>query len=122
MEAEHWRNVEIERRREEQAIARWCQLLRSVATRQRLQDTYQVSLSGSMPCNDDGVNVHNISTTSMFMESLRDETNHDVKPSDSIENTSHEHSYPEKNQRYDELTGIWTKTCPCGFVLTVEEM
>ena len=45
MEAEHWRNVEIERRREEQAVARWCQLLRSVATRQRLQDTYQVSLS-----------------------------------------------------------------------------
>ena len=122
MEAEHWRNVEIERRREEQAVARWCQLLRSVATRQRLQDTYQVSLSGSMIYNDNDNNVHNISTNSMFMESLRDETNHDIKPSDSVENTPHEHSYPEKNQSYDELTGIRTKTCPCGFVLTVEEM
>jgi xeroderma pigmentosum group C-complementing protein len=121
-EDEHWRNVQNERRREEQAISKWCQLLRSVATRQRLQDTYQGSHSATVPNNDYDTDIRLVSTTSKSAESFGDETNVDVKPSCSIDNTLHEHSYPEENQSYNELTGIRTKTCPCGFVLTVEEM
>ena len=122
MEEEHWRNVQNERRREEKAIANWCQLLRSVATRQRLQDTYQFSHSGLIPNNNYDTNVHLESTTSKLMESLRDEINGDLASSYSIDNALHEHNYPEDSQIYNELTGVRTKTCPCGFVLTVEEM
>jgi xeroderma pigmentosum group C-complementing protein len=126
-EEEHWRNVQNERRREEQAISKWCQLLRAVATRQRLQDAYQGSRSASsaVPNNDYGTDAQLVpTTTSKPAESFGDETSVDVKPSCSIDDNStlHEHSYPEENQSYDELTGVRIKTCPCGFVLTVEEM
>lgn len=122
-EEEYRRTVEVEKKRESQAIARWCQFLRSVTTRQRLQATYQVSHEARTHglTAEDGAQAQ----TAPLLESQRANyvyDNDDIKKPISIEHTKHEHMFPEESQSYDERTGIRTKICPCGFVLTVEEM
>lgn len=99
------------------AVARWCQLLRSVTTRQRLQATYQISQEGftfGSSTNDCG------KAQTIAVSENQKATSED----DNMKNqhTAHEHVFPEENQSYDDRTGIRTKICQCGFMLTVEEM
>lgn len=119
---ERRRNAEAENKREGQAIARWCQLLRSIATRQRLQATYEVpGPSVSIVPNSSPDKDHQ--NPSKMLQSLgsKDDTEGRTNAAN-IKQTKHEHTFPEQNQRFDEAYGIRTKICPCGFILTVEEM
>ncbi|KAH7423576.1 hypothetical protein KP509_12G062000 [Ceratopteris richardii] len=115
-EEEYRRNKETEKRRESLACTRWCQLLRAITLRQRLQATYQVfpGCHQSSPNGDE--NRSQIVCPSVGQAA------HPVKNEIRRQKAVHEHSFPEHSQNYDEETGIRTKICSCGFTLQVEEM
>eukprot|EP00250_Pteridium_aquilinum_P013717 c21528_g1_i1 orf=98-3352(+) len=117
-EEEYRRNVEAEKKRESLAVARWCQLLRSITTRQRLQATYQIPQEAPPICGSSAIDDEQAQTISLSENQKANHKDDDKKN----QHIAHEHMFPEENQSYDERTGIRTKICPCGFTLTVEEM
>ena len=136
---------------EHQSLSRWNQLLRSIATRLRLQNAYDetysnTALSGLQAVeNIDSVAKTSISANNNAFEERRGDVlqvssaqgnthsvqkrNNDftntyetVKDLGSISMPNHTHIFPTENQSYDEESTIWTKCCPCGFSIQVEEM
>lgn len=150
-EEEERREIEVEKRNEHQSLSRWNQLLRSIATRLRLQNAYDetysnTALSGLQAVeNIDSVAKTSISANNNAFEERRGDVlqvssaqgnthsvqkrNNDftntyetVKDLGSISMPNHTHIFPTENQSYDEESTIWTKCCPCGFSIQVEEM
>lgn len=149
-EEEERREIEEEKRNERQALSRWNQLLRSIATRIRLQNAYEETYSNTVLSELRAVeNIESVAKTSTsasdnaFEErndarqvnieegnthSLEQQNNDftntyetvtDVK---SLSTQNHTHTFPTENQSYDEESAVWTKCCPCGFSIQVEEM
>ncbi|KAI5055855.1 hypothetical protein GOP47_0029376 [Adiantum capillus-veneris] len=115
VEEEHRRNTEAEKKKEILAVAKWCQLFRSIATRQRLQATYQPCQNGAHRISADD----EVSPQTLFVSENKLSNHQDDNHKNHI---AHEHFFPEQNQSYDEQSGIRTKICACGFTLKVEEM
>ncbi|MCO5601952.1 hypothetical protein L7F22_056078 [Adiantum nelumboides] len=114
-EEEHRRNIEAKKRKESLAVAKWFQLLKSIATRQRLEATYKLFQNDSqrIPANSSVLPQ----TLSLSESNVANHLNTNYK-----NHTAHEHFFPEQNESYDEQSGICTKVCACGFTLKVEEM
>ncbi|KAH9315907.1 hypothetical protein KI387_024534 [Taxus chinensis] len=151
-EEEEIREIEEKKRNEHQAISRWNQLLRSIATRQRLRNDYQETHSNTsklsvpstveyMECvastSTDGANnaadvkrddIMQVSGTCIDAPSLGQEKDdlaridETIKYSKTVSVHNHVHLFPNENKTYDEDGAIWTKRCPCGFSIQVEEM
>lgn len=150
-EEEERREIEEKKKNERQALSRWNQLLRSIATRLRLQNAYEetyptTALSDLRAVeNIDSVAKTSTSASDNAFEERRgdvlqvssaqgnthslEQQNNDftnkyetVKDIKSISMQNHTHIFPAENQSYDEESAIWTKCCPCGFSIQVEEM
>eukprot|EP01018_Ginkgo_biloba_P029180 Gb_25624 [translate_table: standard] len=150
-EEEERRIVEEKKKSEHLAISRWCQLLRSVATRQRLQNAYEETHSNTdhqsvvpvvekMTCEAsssmDGQNTFvtgkdetgQVSNEQIYIKSLEQNNGDFTSAYENINNSKsdsahhHIHIFPDENQSYDQESAIRTKHCPCGFTIQVEEM
>lgn len=102
------------------------QLIKAVALRQRLRTTYEHA-----PPPAPHTNPPPLGEKSSGDPSSKDKSTD--RPEDSAADKrprrgaiavdeQHEHSYPEEGQSYDSDTGVRKKRCPCGFVLSLEEM
>ncbi|KAI3936207.1 hypothetical protein MKW92_010855 [Papaver armeniacum] len=125
-EEEERREAEEKKRNEAQAISRWYQLLSSIITRQRLNQTYgddscpQTSHVSKQIDNDICHAEITKSEDEMQLNAqYRQEYGHN---SSSDFTQGHEHIYPIDNQSFDEESSIRTKHCPCGFSVQVEEL
>eukprot|EP00252_Welwitschia_mirabilis_P020330 TRINITY_DN4959_c0_g1_i1.p1 TRINITY_DN4959_c0_g1~~TRINITY_DN4959_c0_g1_i1.p1 ORF type:complete len:1028 (+),score=241.22 TRINITY_DN4959_c0_g1_i1:204-3287(+) len=143
-EEEARRSTALKQRSENMAILRWSQLLRSIATRQRLQDTYErgISTSGisfmplsekAVPRSDSGLHADaspplcHDSRMQVMSSSTNQDVNLSVNTSETFKNAEtvtecHSHTFPAENQSFNEESCIWTKWCTCGFAIQVEEM
>lgn len=148
LQAEMQRDAELLRKRVDQAMARWRQLLHSVATRQRLRATYEAApietafqkphehsrekiekdmqLSAG-PSYRNGRELVEGSAVQNCEEAvntgrLGSNSKEAVDLQKSATDPQHVHEFPEKNQSYDEDRGMRTKWCICGFSIEVEEM
>ena len=121
-EEEDARNIQMQKKREEQAAARWRQLILSVGTRKRLRETYQGT------AEDDLVNSSSITTYKKLSNTSNNTLDHsplkagEKSGGKEVLDPQHVHHYDEENQSYDEESGMRTKWCICGFRIEVEEM
>ncbi|MCL7022029.1 hypothetical protein MKW94_001710 [Papaver nudicaule] len=125
-EEEERREAEEKKRNEAQAISRWYQLLSSIITRQRLNQTYGADscsqTSHVAKQNDNYICNTVIAETEDDMQSNVQHRQDYVHNSSSDFTQDHEHIYPIDNQSFDEESSIRTKRCPCGFSVQVEEL
>ncbi|KAI3910362.1 hypothetical protein MKX01_034756 [Papaver californicum] len=125
-EEEKRREAEEKKRNEAQAISRWYQLLSSIITRQRLNQTYgddscpRTSHAAKQIEND--IRHTGITETEDDMQSNEQHGQDYVYNSSSDFTQDHEHIYPIDSQSFDEESSIRTKSCPCGFSVQVEEL
>lgn len=105
------------------------QLLKAVALRQRLRTTYEHNPSPAPPANPPPAsgNTPAPQSTSDEPADRPDPGTAEERPKRAPKgrpevDEQHEHSFPEEDQSYDSDTGVRKKRCPCGFVLSVEEM
>ncbi|CAK9865179.1 unnamed protein product [Sphagnum jensenii] len=148
LQAEMQRDAELLRKRVDQAMARWRQLLHSVATRQRLRATYeaapietafqkphehsrekiekdmQISAGPSYRNGRELVEGSAVQNCEEAVNTgrLGSNSKEAVDLQNSATDPQHVHEFPEENQRYDEDRGMRTKWCICGFSIEVEEM
>lgn len=130
-EEEERRESEERKRIESQALSRWFQLLSSIITRQKLKNSYANSaphvVAPADRKNDKHVVQENVSPRDMASTSTSKFPEHgSVKVLRPLVPSSHDHGhvhvYPTENQSLDEETMVWTKRCPCGFSIEVEEL
>jgi xeroderma pigmentosum group C-complementing protein len=134
MAKEEARLSELLRKKEESDARKQRHLLRSMATRQRLETAYEGTNAGTSEPEHGETIASSISLP--MAEAIRSASD-GAQPLDSKSNFSkkkgaqkqgqcmqspHVHQFPEENQSYDEDTGIRTKRCACGFTYFVEEM
>ncbi|KAH9538704.1 hypothetical protein CY35_15G019900 [Sphagnum magellanicum] len=148
LQAEMQRDAELLRKRVDQAMARWRQLLHSVATRQRLRATYeaapietafqkphehsrekmekdmQISAGPSYRNRRELVEGSAVQNCEEAVNTgkLGSNSKQAVDLQKSATDPQHVHEFPEENQSYDEDRGMRTKWCICGFSIEVEEM
>ncbi|CAK9205729.1 unnamed protein product [Sphagnum troendelagicum] len=148
LQAEMQRDAELLRKRVDQAMARWRQLLHSVATRQHLRATYeaapietafqkphehsrekiekdmQISAGPSYRNGRELVEGSAVQNCEEAVNTWRLGSNSKeaVDLQNSATDPQHVHEFPEENQSYDEDRGMRTKWCICGFSIEVEEM
>ncbi|KAH8939219.1 hypothetical protein BDL97_15G027500 [Sphagnum fallax] len=148
LQAEMQRDAELLRKRVDQAMARWRQLLHSVATRQRLRATYeaapietafqkphehsrekiekdmQISAGPSYRNGRELVEGSAVQNCEEAVNTgrLGSNSKEAVDLQKSATDPQHVHEFPEENQSYDEDRGMRTKWCICGFSIEVEEM
>ncbi|KAJ4760239.1 DNA repair protein complementing XP-C cells [Rhynchospora pubera] len=114
-EEEERREAAEKKRDEAQALNRWFQLLSSIATRQRLKNSY-AGPSCVSPLKE------KLSSGKSGMDgNFKDEVK---RPTIMIsaDGHEHEHVFPVEDQIFDEETAVRTKRCPCGFSIQVEEL
>ncbi|KAJ0981270.1 hypothetical protein J5N97_009525 [Dioscorea zingiberensis] len=119
-EEEDRREAEEKRRQESQAVSRWFQLLSSIVTRQRLQNSYVDSSSSYEPNNPRIEEENNKSFDDMLQRESEFGLAQDAATGMSIHN--HAHVFPIEDQSFDEESFVRTKRCPCGFSVQVEEL
>ncbi|XP_062191832.1 DNA repair protein RAD4 isoform X2 [Phragmites australis] len=124
-EEEEQRQAEERKQEEAQALSRWYQLLCSIVTRQRLNDSYKTPSQGLAREGS----PKNANTQKNALSSQRSETETrtgkpqtDQVPNPCLYAPGHEHEFPEEDQIFDEETFVRTKRCPCGFSMQVEEL
>ncbi|XP_078180088.1 DNA repair protein Rad4 family isoform X1 [Carex rostrata] len=114
-EEEERREAAEKKRHEAQALNRWFQLLSSVVTRQRLNNSYaSPSFVGHLkekPSGEKSGEVGNSKEEVILPALIVSENNHE-----------HEHVFPVEDQTFDEGTSVRTKRCSCGFSIQVEEL
>ncbi|KAI4320284.1 hypothetical protein MLD38_033780 [Melastoma candidum] len=129
-EEEERRNAEERKRKQAEALARWCRLVSSVLTRERLRNCYgEDSRSKDSPYSKRPKNQSNASI------SPPDNKNKLVLPGQQVSESSrmirlsltrseedHEHVFLEENETFDEESTTKTKRCLCGFTVQVEEL
>lgn len=123
LEVEERREAEEKKRHEYEALSRWFQLLSSIVTRQRLENSYGgCSVSASINHSDQ----MNVGPSEILRSSREDITRRGVQVEDgkSVGQSTcdHEHTFPMEDQSFDEENFIRTKRCPCGFSIQVEEL
>lgn len=124
-EEEEQRQAAERKQEETQALSRWYQLLCSIATRQRLKDSYNARSAGLAPGRPAEIDNQQKSTgDSRCLKATThpSKPQADQPPNPSFAADDHEHEFPEEDQSFDEETFVRTKRCPCGFVIQVEEM
>ncbi|KAM7278405.1 hypothetical protein ACFE04_005539 [Oxalis oulophora] len=125
-EEERIREAEEKRRNEAQALSRWYQLLSSIVTRQRLNNSYGdgllSELSNDIPVTNDKLNARIEDDRQMpkceqghIKDTKLDST------SSLVETEDHEHVLLTQDESFDEESSIRTKRCHCGFSIQVEE-
>ncbi|URE22716.1 protein complementing XP-C cells [Musa troglodytarum] len=125
-EEEERRESEERKRNENHALSRWFQLLSSIITRQHLKNSYVDSSSTHGTVSNDQKSNRNVSQensphgNTSSASDFRDGSSQELKPVFPSDH-DHEHVYPVENQSFDEKTLVWTKRCPCGFSIEVEE-
>lgn len=121
-EEEERRDAEEKKRNEAQAISRWYQLLSSIITRRRLNNSYGNGLLPQMPSNVQNTNnqpdVHVGSTQPPGNQKDDRKLN---APSMTLTD-DHEHVFLVEDQSFDEETSTRTKRCHCGFSVQVEQL
>ncbi|XP_043702335.1 DNA repair protein RAD4 isoform X2 [Telopea speciosissima] len=128
-EEEEIRRAEEKKRNEVQAISRWYQLLSSILTRQRLNNTYGEGSTSQAPrdihSRDDlcGAQTTN-SQEDLQSVGCQPGYLQDAKMDAllSVRNEDHEHVFPIEDQSFDDESSVRTKRCPCGFSVQVEEL
>ncbi|KAK8943487.1 hypothetical protein KSP40_PGU003221 [Platanthera guangdongensis] len=118
-EEEEMREAEERRKNETDALSRWFQLLSSIVTRQRLENSYAgssaVNSSCDPPSNPCG---HRDGSRSFRAEVLGgDKVEVNRPPS-----RDHEHVFSWESRSSDEDGTVRTKRCTCGFSVQVEEL
>ncbi|KAL9270771.1 DNA repair protein RAD4-like protein [Drosera capensis] len=123
-EEESRREEEEKKRAERAAISRWYQLLSSMMTRQKLNDSYgassQTTAFGSPKSKD--------LCPAQFGEDKRMPTTHQVNDQETklpvlpTPSDNHEHIFLKEDESYDEETFLRHKRCRCGFTIEVEEL
>lgn len=123
-EEEERRDAEEKKRNEAQAISRWYQLLSSIITRQRLNNSYGNGLLPQMPSN-----VQNTNNQPDVLVGSTQPPGHQKDAKDRKLNApsmtltdDHEHVFLVEDQSFDEETSTRTKRCHCGFSVQVEEL
>lgn len=121
-EEEERREAEEKRRFESEALTKWFQLLSSIITRQRLQNSY-------VECSSPNAshNPHLDENNNKSLDDKKQSTFNDLR---SLQNTArvtpvrdhHEHVFLIEDQSFDEESFIRTKRCRCGFSVQVEEL
>lgn len=123
-EEEERRDAEEKKRNEAQAISRWYQLLSSIITRQRLNNSYGNGLLPQMPSNVQNTNnqpdVHVGSTQPPGHQ--KDAKDRKLNAPSMTLTDDHEHVFLVEDQSFDEETSTRTKRCHCGFSVQVEEL
>ncbi|KAJ3705821.1 hypothetical protein LUZ61_009526 [Rhynchospora tenuis] len=114
-EEEERREAAEKKRDEAQALNRWFQLLSSIATRQRLKNSY------AGPSCVSHLEEKSSSEKSGMVSNSKDEVK---RPTLIISEDDHEHEhvFPVEDQIFDEDTSVRTKRCTCGFSIQVEEL
>ncbi|XP_039127277.1 DNA repair protein RAD4 [Dioscorea cayenensis subsp. rotundata] len=120
-EEEERREAEEKRRFESEALSRWFQLLSSIITRQRLQNSY-VEFSSPNALDNPHIDENDKSNDDK-KQSMSD----DLKSSQNAASIMpirdhHEHVFLIEDQSFDEESFIQTKRCRCGFSVQVEEL
>ncbi|KAF5181297.1 Dna repair protein rad4 [Thalictrum thalictroides] len=118
-EEEEKREAEEKKHNEAQATLRWYQLISSMITRQRLNDTYGDASTSEVPSqplnrNESGGKPE----SSSYGEGRRKFVS---RPDLRALTEDHEHIFPVEDQSFDEESSVRTKRCPCGFLVQVEE-
>ncbi|CAK7339030.1 unnamed protein product [Dovyalis caffra] len=126
-EEEERREAEEKRRNEAQAISRWYQLLSSIITRQRLNNSYGNGSTSQMPSNFQNANIQpdvHVGSQRNTQPSGRqkDVKDHKLNAPSVTLTDDHEHVFLVEDQSFDEETSTKTKRCHCGFSVQVEEL
>ncbi|KAJ4959610.1 hypothetical protein NE237_019520 [Protea cynaroides] len=128
-EEEAIRRAEEKKRNEMQAISRWYQLLSSIITRQRLNNTYGENSSSQAARQihvRDGPFEAQTPNSREGRQSVGSPQGYlqDAKMDAlfSVHNEDHEHVFPEEDQSFDDESSVRIKRCPCGFSVQVEEL
>ncbi|CAM6099987.1 unnamed protein product [Calypogeia fissa] len=131
---EEARFSELWKKREENAAKRWRSLLQSMATRQRLQATYEAPTAvATKPKHRQTLASSKALPVAEPLKSATDgafpiDSQSDLAKMKGAQKQGqglqpqHVHQFPAETQSYDEDTGIRTKVCACGFTYFVEEM
>ncbi|XP_059623197.1 DNA repair protein RAD4 [Cornus florida] len=128
-EEEERREAEEKKRIERQAISRWYQLLSSIVTRQRLNNTYGdgepsqiydgIQKGEDKVGSENDVNGDGRQSTVCQQQDVR-ESKLDISARFPAE--GHEHIFLIDDQTFDEESSTRTKRCRCGFEIQVEEL
>ncbi|KAL2317281.1 hypothetical protein Fmac_031157 [Flemingia macrophylla] len=130
-EEDERRQAEEKKMYETQALSRWCQLLSSIVTRQRLNNRYiNNGLSSEMPtavsCMNNDESRATVCDGNDKNQKQRDQQvdKCDTNLGDSIRTPvkDHEHVFLKDLESFDEVTSLLTKRCQCGFSVQVEEL
>uniref|UniRef100_A0ACD6AK52 Uncharacterized protein n=1 Tax=Avena sativa TaxID=4498 RepID=A0ACD6AK52_AVESA len=122
-EEEEQRQAAERKQEEAQALSRWYQLLCSIATRQRLKDSYNARSAAPAPERPAKIDNHMKKSTNDSKATSHPSTPQaDRRPNYSLPGHGHEHEFPEEDQSFDEEAFVRTKRCPCGFSIQVEEL
>lgn len=126
-EIEERRQAEERKWNEAQALSRWFQLLSSIVTRQRLQNSYVESPASHLPLE---IPSSPKSKKHDQSNSLERENKSRGAPRNNIQEAKlgspsaddHVHVFPSEDQSFDGESRVRTKRCPCGFSIQVEEL
>ena len=128
-EEEQRREKEENKRDERQALSRWYQLLSSMVTRQRLNDSYIHDLAPETVSEPPKSNTTSSVKAAVPVDEDRGpykENTPDTKTAIRDTNTRftqhHEHVFVTEDESFDEECLARTKRCRCGFSIQVEEM
>jgi xeroderma pigmentosum group C-complementing protein len=121
---EEERLAKLLKKEEEAAAKRQRHLERTMATRQRLEATYEGNEASTAEPEPEAVR-----SAADGAEPVESEANipskigkkRTVRQRKSVQ-SPHIHQFPEEDQTYDEDTGVRTKLCACGFAYYVEDM
>ncbi|XP_057972101.1 DNA repair protein RAD4 isoform X2 [Malania oleifera] len=129
MEEEERREAEEKKRNETQAISRWYQLLSSIVTRQRLNNSYGSGLLSQATVDYQKTNSESCARfggSSDDRESRQQGYTMEGKLQAPLtkltEDQDHEHVFLTEDQSSDAQILVRTKRCHCGFSVQVEEL
>lgn len=103
-------------------MSRWYQLLSSIVTRQRLNNSYGGELSSkasNLQKKDDTVLAHAGDDDRIQQQCKMDERKY-APPV--VKGDQHEHVFLVEDQSFDQHSSLCTKRCHCGFSIQVEEL
>uniref|UniRef100_A0A7N0TTM4 DNA repair protein Rad4 n=1 Tax=Kalanchoe fedtschenkoi TaxID=63787 RepID=A0A7N0TTM4_KALFE len=129
-EEEERREAEERKQNEVKAISRWYQLLSSVLTRQRLDNSYanddSLQTSNHVPKRSNTSHSHHnveIGAADIDKEPKpKRPKNSKVETTSSMPEKDHHHVFLKEDEIFDEEGCVKTKWCQCGFSIQVEEM
>ncbi|GAB2211080.1 hypothetical protein Drorol1_Dr00016371 [Drosera rotundifolia] len=124
-EEESRREEEEKKRAERATISRWYQLLSSMMTRQKLNDSYgassQTTAFGSPKSKD--LSPSQFGEDKRTPKKKKKKNDQETKwPVLSTPSDDHEHIFLKEDESYYEETFLRHKRCRCGFTIEVEEL